>query len=131
MSRRESASRGRRRIAELLEELRQGAQAAQGYEPLVRGSFYRFRRRCGKKTCRCARGELHVGQAFSVRQGGLSRALPLAGIDRGKLAKRVAVYRQLRKSRALMVRTFEQLLRTADRLEQLRSIPPDRLGLET
>ena len=130
MSRRGRSSHCRQRIAELLEELRRGAQPALGFEPLVRGSLYRLRRRCGKRTCRCAQGRLHRGEAFSVREGGLSRAVAMTGFDREKLARRVAVYRELRKSRALMVRAFGELLKAADQLEGLREIPIDKLRRE-
>lgn len=126
MSTRKRASHCRQRIAELLADIERRTQAAQGLAPLVRGSFYRFRRRCGKKNCRCARGELHAGQAFSVRKDGRSRTVPLAGVDRDKLVKAVEVYRELRKARANMVRGFKELLTQVDRMEQLREVGADR-----
>lgn len=127
MDHKRQASRCRQRIVDCLGELQHLAQVALGYSPLIRGSLYVYRRRCGKAGCRCARGRLHRGQALGVSHGGRSRAVPLAGLDRDKLAEHVAAYRGLRRARATMVRTFAQLLREADRLEQLREIPVERL----
>ena len=127
MDRRREASRCRQRIMGCVGELQGLARAILGYSPLVRGSLYAYRRRCGKPGCRCARGRLHRGQALGVSQGGRSRAVALAGLDRDRLAEHVAVYRELRRTRATMVRTFAQLLREADRLERLREVPVERL----
>lgn len=127
MDRKREASRCRQRIMDCAGELQHLTRAVLGHSPLVRGSLYAYRRRCGKPGCRCARGRLHHGQALGVSQGGRSRAVPLAGLDRDKLAEHAAVYRELRRARATMVRTFAQLLREADRLERLREVPVERL----
>lgn len=127
MNKKAQAARCRQQIAQLLEHLGRLAWSAQGHAPLVRGSFYRFRRKCGKKSCRCARGELHTGQAFSVRKNGRSRAVPLSGVDRAKLLKCVDIYREFRKTRAEMVKTFNEMLVEVDQLERLREIRIERL----
>ena len=121
------AARTRQKILALTELLQGQAQRVMGHAPLVRGSFYRYRRRCGKASCRCARGALHAGEAFSIHAGGRSRTLPLAGVDREELSRHVGVYRELRRVRAEMVRTFAELLRKADQLERLRAIGLERL----
>lgn len=121
------ASRCRQRITGCLSELEHLAGFCLGHFPLVRGSLYTYRRRCGKAGCRCARGELHRGQALGVRVGGRSRSAPIGGIDRQALSEHVAAYRQVRRARADMVRAFDELLAAADRLERLREIPAGRL----
>ena len=127
MSKKLQTARCRQQINAHLEELVRLARVAQGYSPLVRGSFYRYRRRCGKAGCRCARGEPHAGQAFSVREGGRSQTLPLTGVDREELSQHVGAYRELRRARAEMVRTFDELLEVVDKLERLREIGLERL----
>lgn len=122
MSKKPQAARARQRILALTALLQGQAQRVMGRAPLVRGSFYRYRRRCGKASCRCARGALHAGQAFSIRAGGRSRTLPLTGVDREALSRHVGAYRALRRVRTEMVRTFGELLKQADKLERLREI---------
>ena len=127
MNKQEQAARTRQRIHTLAELLQGQARRAMGHTPLVRGSFYRYRRRCGKAGCRCAGGMLHAGQAFSIRSGGRSRTLPLTGVDPEELSRHVGAYRELRGVRAGMVRTFDELLRQVDKLERLREIGLARL----
>lgn len=121
------AAHTRQRILALTELLQGQARKVLGHGPLVRGSFYRYRRRCGKASCRCARGALHAGQAFAVRSGGRSRTLPLRGVDREELLQCVGAYRELRRVRAEMVRTFGELLKQIDHLERFREIGLERL----
>ncbi len=127
MNKQAQAARTRQRIRALAELLQGQVQWAMGHTPLVRGSFYRYRRRCGKAGCRCSSGMLHTGQAFSVRSGGRSRTLPLTGVNREELSRHVGVYRELRRVRAGMVRTFNELLRQVDKLERFREVGLARL----
>lgn len=127
MNKQSQAAHTRQRIRALTELLQGQARRAMGHTPLVRGSFYRYRRRCGKAGCRCAGGLLHEGQAFSIRSGGRSRTLPLTGVNREELSRHVGAYRELRRVRAAMVRTFDELLKQVDKLELLREIGLTRL----
>ena len=127
MNKQAQAARTRQRIRALAELLRGQAQRTMGHTPLVRGSYYRYRRRCGKAGCRCAGGTLHAGQAFSIRSGGRSRTLPLTGVNREELSRYVGTYREFRRVRTGMVRTFDELLRQVDKLELLREIGLARL----
>lgn len=122
MNKQAQAARTRQKILVLTKGLQEQAQSVMGHGPLLRGSFYQYRRRCGKASCRCARGALHAGQAFAVCTGGRSRTLPLTGVDREELSQCVGAYRELRRVRAEMVRTFGELLKQVDGLEQIRAI---------
>ena len=41
-----------------------------GRTPLLPGSLYTLRRRCGKPNCHCAQGELHASTVLSYRGQG-------------------------------------------------------------
>jgi hypothetical protein len=127
MSKKPQAAAVRLKVLALTDLLQGQAQRVLGRSPLVRGSFYRYRRRCGKAGCRCARGTLHAGQAFSIRAGGRSRTLALTGVDREELSRCVGAYRDLRRVRAEMVRAFGELLKQVDKLERLREIGLEQL----
>lgn len=117
----------RQRVAGRVAELERLARVANGSGPLVRGSFYTYRRRCGKESCRCARGRLHVGRAFGVSSGGRSRVVSLRGLDRQELEAGVQAWRQWRQTRAAMVAVFGELLRALDRLGEANTTPLERL----
>lgn len=121
------ASLGRQKLRERVAEIARLVEAINGSGPLVRGSFYSFRRRCGKIGCRCARGELHVGRAFGVSEGGRSRAVPLRGLDLAELEAGAKAWRQWRQTRAAMTAAFAELLRTVDRLGRAITTPVERL----
>lgn len=127
MQRSHQASRCRQRIMNYLGQLQQLAQATLGHAPLVRGSLYVYRRRCGKPGCRCARGRLHRGRALGVSEGGRSRPVAIGGIDPQALSEHVERYRHVRRARMEMVQVFSSLLTAADRLESLRAIAVERL----
>ena len=44
-----------------------------GREPLLPGSLYTLRRKCGKPNCRCSRGDLHESTVLSYRGQGRPR----------------------------------------------------------
>ena len=48
---------------------------------VIRGSLYTMRRKCGKDSCRCHKGELNETPALSYRVGGQARMLTLRPED--------------------------------------------------
>ena len=45
----------------------------QADSPMVQGSLYLLRRKCGKPNCRCVRGQLHESWVLTRSEGGQSR----------------------------------------------------------
>src|SRR5208283_5139312 len=60
----------RQELRELQQQLPSLLEAFLGREPLLPGSLYTLRRRCGKPTCHCARGEPHASTVLSYRGQG-------------------------------------------------------------
>jgi hypothetical protein len=91
-----------------------------GREPLLPGSLYTLRRKCGKPNCRCTRGELHESTALSYRGEGRPRNIspPPEQID--TLRTITGSYRRVRQARAKLVRWQRQLLVLVDELEAAR-----------
>ncbi len=125
MSSNEQASRNRSRLCALVEHLGRLAKQAQGRSPLLPGTVYEHRRRCGKRHCRCAKGKAHVQRVFSVHQDGASRQVSMAGIDWEELTQCVRAHREFRGTRAAIVRTCAELIETVDTLGKLRRISLD------
>jgi len=54
----------------LLDQRRRALRALPSLEEVVRGSIVERRLRCGKASCRCARGQLHTATYLSVTFAG-------------------------------------------------------------
>jgi hypothetical protein len=64
---------------------------------MLRGTLTRFRRRCGKPSCRCAAGEAHVSPALTFTEGGRTRTVTLA---EGEVAEVTAALERYERARA-------------------------------
>lgn len=65
-----------------------------GRGPILRGSFYTLRRKCGKPSCRCMAGSLHATPALSYSLGGATRLLTLRPQDVPEVKAALKRYRQ-------------------------------------
>lgn len=91
-----------------------------GRQPLLPGSLYTLRRKCGKPNCRCARGELHESTVLSYRGQGRPQNIspPPEQID--TLRAMTDDYRRVRQARAKLVRWQRELLKLVDALQAAR-----------
>lgn len=91
-----------------------------GREPLLPGTLYTLRRKCGKPNCRCSRGELHESLVLSYRGQGRPQNISPAPEQVDALRKMTNDYRHARQARAELVRWQRQLLKLVDELEAAR-----------
>lgn len=89
-------------------------------EPLLPGSLYTLRRKCGKPNCRCTRGELHESTVLSYRGQGRPRNISPSPEQIDTLRTMTDDYRRVRQARAKLVRWQRQLLKFVDALETAR-----------
>lgn len=85
-------------------------------EPLLPGSLYTLRRKCGKPSCRCNRGELHESAILSYRGQGQPRNLATTPENLPALRAMTDQYRRCRQARAQLVRWQRRLLDIVDAL---------------
>ena len=97
-------------------------------EPMVQGSFYLLRRKCGKPNCRCALGELHPAYVLTRSEAGKDRLYPVPKEQRAEVRKRAAEYRRYQRARAVLVKRHLHLLALVDQIAEQRLItwPPNR-----
>jgi hypothetical protein len=88
--------------------------------PLLPGSVYTLRRKCGKPSCRCARGHLHPSTVLSYRGEGRSQNISPAAEHVDSLRIMTEHYRQCRQARVQLRRWFVQLLQLVDALQDAR-----------
>ena len=100
-----------------IEELLDGFQRR---TPLLPGSLYSLKRRCGKENCRCAQGQLHATTVLSYRGGQAPQTITLPAEQIGSVQTLTDEYRRFRKARAQLVRLQRQMLELVDQLQGRR-----------
>ena len=115
------------KLSSLRSQLAQAQQALGGLlqdcferEPLLPGTLYTHRRKCGKPNCRCARGELHESTVLSYRGQGRPQNISPSPEQVDSLRQMTDDYRRVRQARAKLVRWQQQLLKLVDELEAVR-----------
>ena len=102
------------------QQLPQLLEAWFGREPLLPGSLYTLRRKCGKPNCHCSRGQLHESTVLSYRGQGRPRNVSPPTEQLETLRAMTHDYRRCRQARAQLVRWQRQLLQLVDALETAR-----------
>lgn len=59
---------------------------------MLRGTLFTLRRKCGKRTCRCADGEAHETPALAFPDGGRTGTLTLRDDDVEDVRRALAAY---------------------------------------
>jgi hypothetical protein len=105
-----------RAYAALARTLRQLQRA----QPMVRGSFYLLRRKCGKPNCRCASGQLHASWVLTRSEAGRDRIYPVPKDQRAQVRRWALEYRRFQRARAALVKAHLKLVALADQMAEQR-----------
>ena len=129
----ESVSRLRQELWRRYRALARTLRALQRDAPMVQGSLYLLRRKCGKPTCRCTRGELHPAWVLTRTEQGRHRLYSVPADQRGALRPLTREYRRWQLARARLVKQTTRLLNLIDQLAEGRRQPwppasPDEPG---
>ena len=117
-------SRLRQALVRLRDELGARLEVILAREPVVKGTVYALRRRCGKATCHCADGAPHQTWVLSWSEGGRTRlrAVPPNRLD--ALRPQTRAYQRLRRARARLGMIHREILTVIDQIERLRRPEP-------
>jgi hypothetical protein len=88
--------------------------------PMVQGSFYLLRRKCGKPNCRCARGQLHASYVLTRSEQGKDRLYAVPKDQRAQVRQWAAEYRRYQRARAVLTRRHMKLLALVDQMAEQR-----------
>lgn len=118
----------RQSLAALANEIRQIVEPFFSDKPVIKGSVYELKTKCGKPGCKCAKGELHPRMVLSASEKGKTK---LRAIPRGFLVEvktKVRCYQELRGARARLVEMHKKMLKVMDEMEAMRreQMPPSR-----
>jgi hypothetical protein len=116
----QSLSSLRAQLLELMQNAQQLSEAFLDTEPLLPGSLYTLKRRCGKPNCRCTKGELHHTQVLSYRGGQVPQTITPASGQLEAIRQWTDAYRRFRQARAQLVKLHRQMLQLIDRIEAQR-----------
>jgi hypothetical protein len=100
--------------------------------PMVQGSFYLLRRKCGKPNCHCAAGPLHASWVLTRSEAGQDRIYSVPKDQRAQVRRWALEYRRYQRARAALAKAHPQLLALADQMAEQRLLvwpkkkePPD------
>jgi hypothetical protein len=118
------AAQLRKQLQQRQRELGDVLRGLKQRRPLIRGSVYNLRRKCGKAVCRCQEGHLHESWVLSVPEKGRKRLQTVPKGNRTQWQQMTERYRRFRRGRARVVKLFAEILRLVDELERERTVPP-------
>jgi hypothetical protein len=116
----ENFSRLRHSLLQLIDEMKRLIDPFFSDQPVLKGTVYELKRKCGKPGCKCAQGQLHTRMVVSASEKGKTQ---LKAVPRGFLVEtqqKVRRYQQLRRARARMVAIHRQMLKIMDAMEAMR-----------
>jgi len=117
---RQKFSRLRQSLRRLSDEARKLIEPSFSDKPVIKGSVYELKRKCGKPGCKCAQGELHSRMVLSASEKGKTR---LRVIPHGFLVEvqiKVRRYQELRRARSRLVEVHRKMIRVMDEMEVMR-----------
>lgn len=95
-------------------------ESSLGRDPILPGSLYTLRRKCGKPSCHCRHGELHESIVLSYRGQARPQNISPPPEDVESLRKMTGHYRRCRQDRAQLVLWQRRLLKLVDELQAAR-----------
>jgi len=118
----------RKSLGRLANEIRQVINPFFSDKPVIKGSVYELKTKCGKPGCKCAKGELHHRMVLSASEKGKTR---LRAIPHGFLVEvqsKVRCYQEVRRARVRLIEVHKKMLRLIDEMEAMRreEMPPSR-----
>ena len=117
-------SRIRQSIARLAKEVGALVPVLLESQPLVKGTVYEQRRKCGKPNCACATGAPHTSMMLSRSEGGRTRLIKIPEgmlVDLKILTER---YQRFRRARARLGQIYKKMISLIDQLENARRQEP-------
>ena len=110
----------RQSLGRLANEIRQVINPFFSDKPLIKGSVYELKTKCGKPGCKCAKGELHHRMVVSASEKGKTK---LRAIPHGFLVEvqaKVRRYQELRRVRVRLIEVHKKMLQLIDEMEAMR-----------
>jgi hypothetical protein len=109
-------SKLRQELARSVAALARTIETFQRPQPMVQGSFYLLRRKCGNPNCRCATGKLHSSWVLTRSEKGKDRLYSVPKAEQARVRQEAAEYKRYHRARARLVKRQAQLLKLIDEI---------------
>lgn len=87
-------------------------------KPMVRGTVYELKRKCGNPNCRCARkGQLHKQVCIAITQGRKKRLLSIPVDKQFQMEKMNESHREFRRCRVRFIGLCRQVVKLCNQIE--------------
>ncbi len=115
-----SLSSLRAQLLDVAQSIRQLQEIFLERDPLLPGSVYTLKRRCGKPNCRCTEGHLHHTEVLAYRGGSRTQNITPQPEQLETFKQGTQAYRRFRQARAQLVKLQRQMLKLVDLIEAER-----------
>lgn len=114
----------RRKLARFEELPRRFLHPLLDEKPIIKGTLYPLRRKCGKPSCRCARGQLHETMMLSASVAGKTKLWTIPAERVEKIREMTERYRSFRRAKTEFIKLYgqrlAQILCIIDEIERAR-----------
>lgn len=117
---RQKFSQLRQSLVRLSDEVRRLIKPFLSDKPVIKGSLYELKRKCGKPGCKCAQGQLHCRMVVSASEKGKTRLYVIPWGFLIEVQGKVRRYQELRRARARLVEVHQKVLKAMDEMEAIR-----------
>jgi len=117
---RKKFSRLRQSLVQLSNEIKKLSNPFLSDKPVIKGSVYELKRKCGKPGCKCVQGELHRRMVVSASEKGKTRLRVIPSGFLIEVQGKVRRYQGLRQARARLVEVHKKMLQIMDEMEAMR-----------
>jgi hypothetical protein len=117
---REKFSRLRQTLLHLAGEIKGLVEPLFSDLPVIKGTVYELKRKCGKPGCKCSRGDLHRRMVVSASEGGKTRLQVIPDGFLVEVQGKVRRYQELRRVRARLGEIHRKMLKVMDQMEGMR-----------
>lgn len=119
-AKRQKFSRLRQSLINLSYEVRELIKPFFSDKPVIKGSVYELKRKCGKPGCKCTKGQLHRSMVLSSSEKGRTRLLIIPHGFLLEVKSKVQRYQKLRRSRRRLIEVQKKMLHVMDEMDEMR-----------
>ncbi len=113
-------SRIRQSLTQLAEEIQELVAVFNDRHPILKGTVYEQRRKCGKPNCACASGDPHSSMMLSRSDQGRTKLMAIPSGHLKDFEVLTERYQRFRRARARLGQIYKTMIQLIDQLEESR-----------
>jgi hypothetical protein len=117
-------SRTRQSLSRLADEIQGLISVLNDRRPMIKGTVYEQRRKCGKPNCSCADGEPHSSMMLSRSDQGRTKLMTIPSGHLKDFQVLTERYQRFRRARARLGQIYKAMVKLIDQLEEARRKEP-------